>query len=64
MYKIFLTFLFISVLTVISYASPMAEFREISYDFGKVGQDDRVEHFFSIRNSGDQPLLIERLAAS
>ncbi len=35
-----------------------------SYDFGKVKLNKPVEHEFSFRNTGDQPLIISKVKAS
>jgi hypothetical protein len=38
--------------------------REVQYDFGKVVQGTMASHVFEIRNGGNEPLDIERIAPS
>lgn len=40
------------------------EFKETTYDFGKVKEGDTVSHVFKVRNSGKEPLLIYKVVGS
>ena len=64
MFKIFLTVCLLLILPVLAYAAPAIHFDEVRHDFGSVGQNDRIEHVFEFSNTGDQPLVIEKLTAS
>lgn len=39
-------------------------FEEMSWDFGDVGQDEKVEHNFKFTNTGDEPLIISSAKGS
>jgi len=45
-------------------AQPVISFDEESYDFGDVNQGDVLEHLFVFRNTGNEPLLIEKVTSS
>ena len=45
-------------------AGPQIEFSEVKYDFGTIKQGDIVDHTFSFKNVGTQPLLISNITAS
>ena len=64
MYKILLTFVLLLSLQSISLAAPAIHFNEMRHDFGRVGQDDRIDYVFEFRNTGNQPLIIEKITAS
>jgi len=64
MYKILFTVCLLLVLPVLSSAAPAIHFDEVRHDFGSVGQHDRIEYVFEFSNTGDQPLVIEKLTAS
>jgi len=44
--------------------APALDVGENEFDFGEIFQGDRVDHVFSFRNSGDAPLLIDRIKSS
>ena len=64
MYKLILAVFMLLGIPAFSYAQPAVHFNEVKHDFGKVGQDDKIEYIFEISNTGDQPLIIEKLTAS
>jgi len=64
MYKVLLTIFLLLILPVLSSAAPAIRFNEVRHDFGSVGQHDRIEYVFEFTNTGDQPLVIEKLTAS
>lgn len=43
---------------------PKFEFKESSWDFGKIKQGERVEHTFKFKNVGNGDLIISSAAAS
>jgi hypothetical protein len=43
---------------------PRIEVKEMQHNFGKVAQGAQVSHVFQIRNVGNEPLAIERIAAT
>jgi hypothetical protein len=45
-------------------AQPEVRFSELSHDFSSIGQQDKVDHVFTISNSGDSELVIKRVSAS
>ncbi len=45
-------------------AQPVISFDEETYDFGDVNQGDVLEHLFVFRNTGNEPLLIEKVTSS
>ena len=40
---------------------PVLTFEESEYNFGDIAQGDVVEHVFKFKNTGTQPLVIERV---
>ena len=42
-------------------AGPVITFEESEYNFGDITQGDVVEHTFTFKNTGTQPLIIERV---
>ncbi|HEY4652577.1 MAG TPA: DUF1573 domain-containing protein [Pontibacter sp.] len=42
-------------------AGPAITFEEAEYNFGDISQGDVVEHTFKFKNTGTQPLVIERV---
>ncbi|MBC5773178.1 DUF1573 domain-containing protein [Pontibacter sp. KCTC 32443] len=42
-------------------AGPVITFEEAEYNFGDITQGDVVEHTFKFKNTGTQPLVIERV---
>jgi Protein of unknown function (DUF1573) len=48
----------------VSFAQPAISFGTLTYDFGTVGNKDRIEHVFRFKNRGDRDLVIEKLAPS
>jgi hypothetical protein len=45
-------------------AQPRVSFSEPSHDFSAIGQQDKVDHVFTVTNSGDRDLVIEKVSAS
>ena len=45
-------------------AVPKLEFRENSWDFGKIKEGNRVKHFFPFRNNGTSGLMIKDVRTS
>ncbi|GHA59999.1 DUF1573 domain-containing protein [Pontibacter akesuensis] len=43
---------------------PAITFEETEYNFGDISQGDVVEHTFNFKNTGTQPLVIERVDVS
>jgi hypothetical protein len=43
---------------------PRIEVKEMQHNFGKVAQGTQVSYVFQIRNAGNEPLAIERIAAT
>lgn len=64
MIKLILAVLMLLGIPAFSYAQSAVHFNEVRHDFGTVGQDDKIEHIFEISNTGNQPLIIEKLTAS
>jgi hypothetical protein len=58
--------IFISLLSFPSRvrAQPEVSFSELSHDFSVIGQQDKVDHVFTITNSGDRDLVIKKVSAS
>ena len=59
-----LSVFFLLFLPALAFAQPAIHFDEVSYDFGTVGQEDTVRHFFEFTNTGDQELVIEKVSGS
>lgn len=55
---------FLSGMTAAQEAGPRLDVREMQYDFGKVIQGTQVSHVFEVRNTGTEPLIIERVQTS
>jgi hypothetical protein len=62
--KVLLAAFLLLAMASISSAQPGIQFNEIRHDFGKVGQDDKIEYFFEFSNVGNQPLVILKLTPS
>jgi hypothetical protein len=43
---------------------PRIETREVKHDFGKVVQGTTVSHVFEVRDTGNEPLIIDRVVPS
>lgn len=43
---------------------PVADFAELSYDFGRISNSDKIEHKFKVQNQGDEDLVIRSVIAS
>jgi uncharacterized membrane protein len=48
----------------VAFAAPELTVEQGTYNFGTVNQGKKVQHSFTIRNSGDAPLQIKQLTAS
>jgi len=44
--------------------APVAEFDAASFDFGEIKQGDKVEHTFTLKNTGKRNLVIRRVSTS
>ncbi|WP_423149411.1 DUF1573 domain-containing protein [Rubrolithibacter danxiaensis] len=44
--------------------APKIEFKESSYDFGKISEGDKVAHTFKFENTGKSPLIISGATAT
>ena len=44
--------------------APVLDVGQNEFEFGEIFQGDRVDHVFTFRNSGDAPLLIDRIKSS
>ena len=64
MYKLILAVFMFFYLPAFSFAQPAIHFNEVSHDFGKVSQDDKIEYVFEVSNTGNQPLIIEKITPS
>jgi hypothetical protein len=64
MYKLILAVVLLLGIPAFSSAQPSVHFNEVKHDFGRVGQDDKIEYIFEISNTGNQPLIIEKVTAS
>ena len=53
-----------SLLPAQDHKGPRIEVKEIQHDFGKVSQGTRVDYVFQVRNTGNEPLIIERVVPS
>lgn len=62
--KILFLFILFGSLTFYSYSQANISFSESSYDFGKVAEGTQAIHEFSFKNTGDSPLIIDRVQAS
>jgi len=51
-------------LPAFSFAQPAIYFNEVRHDFGKVSQDDKIDYVFEFSNTGNQPLIIEKISPS
>jgi len=43
---------------------PKIEVRELQHDFGKVTQGQQADYVFTVRNAGNEPLIIDRVVPS
>lgn len=62
--KIIFLFLLFGFSTFNSYSQANISFAESSYDFGKVAEGTQAMHEFSFKNTGDSPLIIDKVQAS
>lgn len=60
---IFVLGLFLACAAVAA-AAPKIEFEEETFSFGEVYQGAKVEHVFTFRNGGDEPLTIDKVRTS
>ncbi|MDZ4757165.1 MAG: DUF1573 domain-containing protein [Bacteroidota bacterium] len=49
---------------IVELSGPNIEFESEKYDFGSIKQGTIVTHTFSFKNSGDQPLIINKVSPS
>ena len=45
-------------------SAPAIKFEETEYDFGTVERGEKVTHYFKFKNTGDEPLVIEKVRSS
>jgi hypothetical protein len=64
MHKLILMAFMFLYLPAFSYAQPAIHFNEVRHDFGKISQDDKIEYIFEFSNTGNQPLIIEKISPS
>ena len=64
MYKLILTVLMFLYMPAFSFAQPAIHFNEVRHDFGKISQDNNIEYEFEFSNTGNQPLIIEKISPS
>jgi len=64
MYRTLLTVVLLVSIPALSYTQPTIHFNEVGHDFGKVLQEDRIAYVFEFSNTGNEPLIIEKLASS
>ncbi len=43
---------------------PRIEVKDLNFDAGKVASGTTVEHIFEVRNTGNEPLIIDRVVPS
>ena len=56
--------LFVGALQAQEHKGPRIEVKQERYDAGKVVAGQLVTHVYEIKNSGDEPLLIDRVQPS
>jgi len=64
MRKKIITLLFFSMVPTLACAQSAIHFHDVTYDFGMVRQDDKIEHVFQFVNDGDADLVVEKVSAS
>lgn len=64
MKRIAMSLFFLFVASAFAYAQPSIRFHDVSYDFGTVRQEDKIEHVFEFANDGDTELVIEKVSGS
>lgn len=47
-----------------SYSQPSIEFKELTYDWGRLIEGDRTTHTFHFQNTGNEDLKIEKVKSS
>lgn len=52
------------VIAAVATAAPELSVEKGTYNFGTINQGKKVQHVFTIKNSGDQPLQIKKLEAA
>lgn len=52
------------LVAAVAYAAPELSVEQGTYNFGSVTQGKKVQHTFTIKNSGDAPLQIKQLSAA
>lgn len=62
---VFIVFLAMGLLPLSVFAEgPKLDIPNTEFHFGSIFQGEKVEHAFSFRNTGDEPLLIEKVKSS
>jgi hypothetical protein len=64
MTKIILMFSLLCAFPSHVYAQPEVRFSELGHDFSAIGQQDEVDHVFTVTNAGDRDLVIKKISAS
>jgi uncharacterized protein DUF1573 len=57
-------FLYAGLIAAQEAGGPKIEVTELKHDFGKVVQGTQATHIFEVRNTGTEPLIIERVQTS
>lgn len=59
-----MVFIGLLIMAPAAFAAPSISFTETEHDLGTVSQEKPAEYSFEFANTGDQPLIIEKVAAS
>lgn len=49
------------IFPVVAWAQPRLVFDHTENDFGRVYQNEKFDHIFPFTNTGDQPLIIQKV---
>jgi hypothetical protein len=64
MIKKIIALFFFSMVPTMACAQSAIHFHDVTYDFGMVRRDDKMEHVFEFVNNGDADLVVEKVSAS
>ena len=64
MHRILLTLALLLGVPAVTYSQPVIHFNEVRHDFGRVAQDEKITYVFEFSNTGNQPLIVEKLTPS
>ena len=62
--RLILSVVLVSMWTAVAAAAPKGTFDRPNFDFGTVRQGTKVEHLFTIHNTGNDPLIIKSVRPS